>query len=141
MTIIRHKTPTEECFLSWLNNYPESFHPKDEQIFYEFAHCIFSYNVKNWLDKDYFSKKILELKPNFQIDNIDKFYNRLLILKEYNEFQKLPLISIITENDGFVQRQVINNKIREVAITEDECNNGGISKKEFVNRLNDNINN
>lgn len=141
MTIIRHKTPTEECFLSWLNNYPESFHPKDEQRFYEFAHCIFSYNVKNWLDKDYFSKKILELKPNFQIDNIDKFYNRLLILKEYNEFQKLPLISIITENDGFVQRQVINNKIREVAITEYECNNGGISKKEFVNRLNDNIKN
>lgn len=81
------------------------------------------------------------MKPNFQIDNIDKFYNRLLILKEYNEFQKLPLISIITENDGFVQRQVINNKIREVAITEYECNNGGISKKEFVNRLNDNIKN
>lgn len=34
MMIIRHKTPTEECFLSWLNNYPESFHPKDEQRFY-----------------------------------------------------------------------------------------------------------
>lgn len=141
MTIIRHKTPTEECFLSWLNNYPESFHPKDEQRFYEFAHCIFSYNVKNWLDKDYFSKKILELKPNFQIDNIDKFYNRLLILEKYHKFHKLPLISIIPEEDGLFQHHVIDNELKKVAITEDECNNGGISKKEFVNRLNDNINN
>ena len=50
-------------------------------------------------------------------------------------------LSIIPEEDGLFQHHVIDNELKKMAITEDECNNGGISKKEFVNRLNDNINN
>ena len=47
LTIIRHKTPTEECFLEWMTNHPESFHELDERRFYQFANCVFSYNAKS----------------------------------------------------------------------------------------------
>lgn len=137
MKIIRHKTPTEECFLSWINNYPESFHELDERRFYKFARCLFSYNAKKWLNKEYFRKRILELKPNFEIINIDNFYNRLLILKDCNESCKLDCITTILDGDRYIQRQVINNEIREVIITEDEYKHNGISKKEFINKLSD----
>lgn len=137
MKIIKHKTPTEECFLSWITNYPESFHELDEQRFYQFAHCVFSYNSKKWLGKKYFRERILKLKPNFQIKKIDEFCNRLLILKKYNESCKLDCITTISDGDGYIQRQVINNAIREVIITEDEYNHNGISEKEFINRLSD----
>ena len=135
MRIIKHKTPTEECFLSWLNNNPESFHELDERIFYQFAHCVFSYRTKKWLNKEYFKKRILELKPHFQMSNIDEFYNRLLILKKYNESWRLDSITTCLEGDGFVQRQVINNEIKEVIITKEEYNHNGITKKEFESRM------
>lgn len=49
--IIRHKTPTEECFVSWIRNYREGYHPCDEKRFYQFVHCIFSYNSTSWLKR------------------------------------------------------------------------------------------
>ena len=135
MKNIRHKTPTEESFLIWMSNYPESFHDLDDQRFYRFARCIFSYNAKRWLNKEYFTKRILELNPNFQLDNIDEFYKQILISKKYNESTKLDCIGIDLNGDGYVQRQFINNEINEVTITKDEFFNKGISKKEFVARL------
>lgn|GEM_PF-1861016 len=136
MKIIKHKTPTEECFIFWIKNHPESFHSLDERRFYQFAHCVFSYNSKKWLNKEYFKKRILELKPHFQMNNIDEFYNRLLILKNYNESWKLGYVTTILDEEGYIQRQVIDNEIREVSITKDEYNHNGISKKDFINRLN-----
>ena len=97
---------------------------------------MFSYNSKKWLNKEYFKKRILELKPHFQINNIDEFYNRLLILKNYNEPWKSGYITTILDEEGYIQRQVIDNEIREVSITKDEYNHNGISKKDFISRLN-----
>lgn len=70
------------------------------------------------------------------MNNIDEFYNRLLILKNYNESWKLEYITTILDEEGYIQRQVIDNEIREVIITKDEYNHNGISKKDFINRLN-----
>ncbi len=105
MTIIRHKTPTEECFLEWMTNHPESFHELDERRFYQFANCVFSYNAKSLLNSEYFRKRILEIKPYFQKKYIDEFYNRLLILKKYNEVRKLDCITIVLDGDKYIQRQ------------------------------------
>lgn len=132
--LVRHKNPTEESFLTWMNNFPESFHPFDEKRFFIFAHCIFSYNSKKWLDKDYFIKRILEIKPYFLIENIDIFYDKLMDLKEYEYCSHLQPIEIL-EGKGFEQIQVISNKIKRVRISEDEFNHNGISKKEFINRI------
>lgn len=132
--LVKHKNPTEESFLIWMNNFSESFHPFDEKRFYIFAHCIFSYNSKKWLDKDYFTRRILEIKPHFVIENIEIFYDRLLNLKEYESCSCLQSTEIL-EGKGYKQIQVINNRIENVKISEDEFNHNGISKKEFINRM------
>lgn len=136
MKIIRHKTPTEECFLTWMNSHPESFHALDEKLFYQFAQCIFSYRAKNWLNKTYFKSRILEINPRFLLENIDEFYNRLLIIKNFNDSWRLNTITTCDYGDGFIQRQVVNNRVEEVAITESEYNGGGLTTKEFKERLN-----
>lgn len=135
MKMIRHKTPTEECFLTWMNNHPESFHGLDERLFYQFAQCIFSYRAKKWLNKSYFKHRILEIKPTFLLENIDEFYKRLLIIKNFNDNWKLNTVTDCEYGDGFIQRQVVNNKIEEVVITESEYNRGGLTTKEFKKRL------
>lgn len=89
---------------------------------------------KKWLDKDYFIKRILEIKPYFLIENIDIFYDKLMDLKEYEYCSHLQPIEIL-EGKGFEQIQVISNKIKRVRISEDEFNHNGISKKEFINRI------
>lgn len=70
------------------------------------------------------------------MNNIDELYNRLLILKNYNEFWKLGYITTILDEEGYIQQHIIDNEIREVSITKDEYNHNGISKKDFINRLN-----
>lgn len=139
MKIIRHKTPTEECFLVWMNNHPESFHALDEQLFYQFAQCIFSYGATKWLNKSYFKHRILEINPKFLLENIDEFYNRLLTIKNFNDNWKLNTITTCEYGEGFIQRQVVNNRIEEVVITEIEYNCGGLTTKEFKKRLDDHL--
>lgn len=135
MQNIRHKTPTEESFVVWMGNYPETFHALGERLFYQFAHCVFSYGAKKWLDKSYFKRRILKINPNFNLENIDVFYNRLLILRDYNDSYRLESITTSDHNDGFVQRQVIDDKIESVVITESEFLSGGLNKKDFMERL------
>lgn len=135
MTVIRHKTPTEECFLLWMNNHPESYHSLGERLFYQFAQCVFSYRVKKWLNKSYFKHRILEINPKFLPENIDEFYNRLLIIKNFNDNLKLNAVTTSEYGDGFIQRQVVNNRIEEVVITPSEYNRGGLNTKEFKKRL------
>ena len=67
--------------------------------------------------------------------NIDEFYNRLLILKKYNESWRLDRITTCLDGEGYVQRQVIDNEIIEVIITEKEYNHNGITEKEFRSRM------
>lgn len=135
MKIIKHKTPTEESFLLWIKGHPESFHSLDERRFYQFAHCIFSYSAKKWLEKSYFKSRILKIKPDFLLNYIDEFYNRLCIIKEYRKSWTLTGITTCLDGDGYVQRQVIDNEIMEVAITRDEFEMHGITTKEFKNRI------
>ena len=35
-----HRNSTEESFIIWLSNSPESFHPLDMERFYVFAHNV-----------------------------------------------------------------------------------------------------
>lgn len=135
MKLTRHKTPTEESFILWMSNNPESFHELDEKRFYQFARCIFSYSATKWLEKEYFKERILKLTPSFKINNIDIFYSRLVILQEYHEAWKINSIAQYIEGNGYTQRQVIDNEIVEVPITEEEYKNNGICLKEFRDRL------
>lgn len=87
------------------------------------------------MNKSYFKRRILETNPNFLQENIDKFYECLLIIKDFNDNRKLNTVTYCDYGDGFSQRQVIKNKIEEVDITESEYNCGRITTKEFKNRM------
>jgi hypothetical protein len=111
-----HRNPTEESFIIWLSNFPESFHPLDMQRFYTFAKNVNTYGAKRWFNKKYFKSQIRLHIPNFDEDKIDCFYERLLICREYYNSFKTPLIDI---NAGeWRERKVINHKIVDVTIND-----------------------
>lgn len=133
--MILHKNPLEESFLAWLNFYPESMHPCDMDRFYVFVKRVIMYNSKKWLKKEYFTKRILELKPNFDLDKIDILFERLRIIADYEKVYGGRGLVTNTEDPNIYQRMVINNIVYEVRITKEEFMRGGINKKEFISRL------
>lgn len=104
-----HKNPTEESFIVWVTNYPESFHPMDMQRFYNFAHNVFSYRSKQWLDKSFFQRQIKLHNPEFRQENIDLFYERLLICKGYHHSQRTKTID--SDGSQWYETKVRNHKI------------------------------
>ena len=109
-----HKNPTEESFIIWLSNHPESFHQLDMQRFYTFVRNVMSYHSKRWFDKNYFQSQIKLHIPAFNDENINYFYERLLICRDYYESFKTPWIDI--RGYGWVERRVINHKIQDTPI-------------------------
>ena len=78
-----HKKTTKESFILWMSNCPESFHPLDMQRFYDFAKNAISHNSKRWFTKSYFEAQIKLHTPLFNQDNIDYFYEILLVCRDY----------------------------------------------------------
>jgi len=109
-----HRNPTEESFIIWLSNYPESFHFLDMQRFYTFAKNAISYHSKRWFNKDFFASQIRLHVPAFNEKNINYFYDRLLICKDYHDSFKTPLIDI--RGDKWYERKVINHTINDTPI-------------------------
>ncbi len=104
-----HRNPTEESFIIWLSHFPESFHPLDMQRFYNFAHNVNSYCSKRWLDKSYFEEQIRLHQPNFKQENVELFYERLLICRDYFESFKTPLV--YGDGTQWCEVKVVNHKI------------------------------
>lgn len=113
---IVHKNPTEESFIIWLSNYPESFHPLDMQRFYTFVKNAISYHSKRWFNKSYFESQIKLHVPTFNNDNIDYFYERLLICRDYHESLITPLVD--SNGDEWCERKVIKHKIEDTPIND-----------------------
>lgn len=109
-----HRNPTEESFIIWLSNYPESFHPLDMQRFYTFVKNAISYHSKRWFNKDFFESQIRLHVPTFDDNNINYFYERLLICRDYHASFKTPLID--SRGDKWRERKVINHKIKDTPI-------------------------
>lgn len=109
-----HRNPTEESFIIWLSNYPESFHPLDMQRFYTFVKNAISYHSKRWFNKDFFESQIRLHVPTFSENNIDYYYERLLICRDYHASFKTPLID--SRGDKWRERKVINHKIKDTPI-------------------------
>ena len=109
-----HRNPTEESFIIWLSNYPESFHPLDMQRFYTFVKNAISYHSKRWFNKDFFESQIRLHVPTFDDNKINYFYERLLICRDYHASFKTPLID--SRCDKWRERKVINHKIKDTPI-------------------------
>lgn len=81
MTLVRYKGHTEYSFMIWINHYPESNHPTDDENFYYFIKTVCRYNAKKWKNTDYLKRRILEIIPNFnsvKLENIIADYVKLL---------------------------------------------------------------
>ena len=76
MTLYKIKQPVEYSFLQWINNHPDSGHRKDKERFFIFVKTVCKYNATKWKKTEHFKKKILEAKPHFDLE----FLNRLLDL-------------------------------------------------------------
>lgn len=133
--MILHKNPLEESFLTWLNFYPESMHPCDMDRFYVFVKRVIMYNSKKWLKKEYFTKRILEVKPSFALDKIDILFGELRIIADYEKSYGGRGLVTNVEDSNIYQSMVINNMVYKVKITKEELVSGGINKKEFISRL------
>lgn len=108
---IIHKNPTEESFIIWLSNHPESFHSLDMQRFYTFAKNVNSHHAKRWFDKRYFKSQIRLHIPKFEDVNIDYFYEQLLVCRDYHNSVKTPLIDI--NDDKWYERTVMEHAIKD----------------------------
>ena len=111
---IVHKNPTEESFVIWLSHYPESLHPLDMQRFYTFVKNVISYHSKRWFNKKYFASQIKLHVPTFDEDNINYFYDSLLICRDYHESFITPLVD--SNGDEWCERKVIKHKIEDTPI-------------------------
>lgn len=76
MAIRKIKQPVEYSFFQWINNYPDSGHWKDKERFFTFVKTVCKYNASRWKDAKYLKNRILEIKPHFDPD----FLERLLEL-------------------------------------------------------------
>lgn len=109
-----HKNPTEESFIIWLSNHPESFHYLDMQRFYTFAKNVNSRNAKRWFNKTYFSSQIRLHVPTFEEKNISYFYELLLICNDYHKSPKNLPVDIY--DSKWYERKVINHRIEDEPI-------------------------
>ena len=72
MTIYKIKQPVEYSFLQWINNYPDSGHWADKERFLRFVKTVCKYNATRWKKPDHLKKKILEAKPQFNCEFLDR---------------------------------------------------------------------
>jgi hypothetical protein len=72
MTLCYIKQPVEYSFLQWMNNFPDSGHWADEERFFTFVKTVCIYNSKKWQRIELLRKRIIEKKPNFDLDFLDK---------------------------------------------------------------------
>ena len=113
-----HRNPTEESFIRWIENHPESFHALDMKRFYTFAKNVNVYHSKRWLNENYFRTQILLHSPNFSEKNIDYFFNALLMCRDYHHSSQTPIYDLCNNDDNMkdTEIKVINHKIKATPI-------------------------
>ncbi|MBS1495241.1 MAG: hypothetical protein JST55_17175 [Bacteroidetes bacterium] len=87
MAIIKYKNLTELSFVTWMNNYPQTWHPSDMERFYIFARTVVRYRSTRWENPNFLRTKILAHTPNFNLDTLDSlldlYYHLIRVLKSH----------------------------------------------------------
>lgn len=119
MALIKLKNQVELSFHNWLHQHPESMHPLDMKRFYVFVKCVCVYNAKKWKDSNFLKEKILELKPNFDPDLLERLLNLYENLIEFYRISALPRCWYIDDqvdaHDGYyIERGIKNGSIYQI---------------------------
>jgi len=72
MALVRIRQPVEYSFLQWINNHPDSGHWADKERFLRFVKTVCRYNANRWKRSNYLKSRILEVKPHFDPDLLDR---------------------------------------------------------------------
>ena len=119
MTICKIKQPVEYSFIQWINNYPDSGHWADKERFFRFVKTVCRYNASRWKKTDFLKNKILEAKPHFD----PEFLNRLLYLYDnLIEFHKTSacttprLVDKLAKEGHYIELRVKKGNIYEVEL-------------------------
>lgn len=127
MTVIRFKNQSDYAFLVWMNSFPNSAHPLDEDRFRTFAKTVARYRNKKWLKFSFFEQRIIKHPNYFDEEKIEIYFERLC---DYVEFYKTPYIPSVSFGEGkerFLQVGVKNGEIYDVPISEKEYMSGGVT--------------
>lgn len=119
MTLRKIKQPVEYSFLQWINNYPDSGHWADKERFLKFVKTVCKYNATRWKEPEHLKYRILEAKPHFDPD----FLNRLLDLySDLIEFYKTgacpstQLVNRDVKKGHNIEMRVKNGNIYEIEV-------------------------
>lgn len=108
--VIFHKNPTEESFIIWMDNFPESFHACDMKRFVQFVKTVIEHDAKKWCKYEYFSKRIIEMSPIFDKDKIAYFFAKLNDMIKEHKIQAIPTASL-TSGENIIFRRASRGKI------------------------------
>ncbi|MEA3464362.1 MAG: hypothetical protein U9R14_04825 [Patescibacteria group bacterium] len=121
MTLVKYKNQIEYSFITWMNHYPESNHPTDDENFYCFVKNVCRYaRSKRWKDTNFLKNKIKKRKPNFnpvKLANIITFYKQLL---DFYKAKYLPSSWFIDpdarkiKHGYYIERGVRNGELYEI---------------------------
>ena len=119
MTIYKIKQPVEYSFLQWINNYPDSGHWADKERFLRFVKTVCKYNATRWKKPDHLKKKILEAKPQFNCEFLDRLldlYSDLIAFYKAGACPTTQSIRRTIKRGHYIEVRVKKGNICEVEL-------------------------
>ncbi len=119
MTICKIKQPVEYSFLQWINNYPDSGHWADKERFFIFVKTVCKYNATRWKKPDHLKKKILDAKPYFDLEFLERLlylYSNLIEFYKTGACQTTRLIPRTIKRGHYIEVRVKKGNIHEVEL-------------------------
>lgn len=81
MVVIRNKNPIDITFVSWISQFPESYHPSDEERFYVFVKTVCR-DSRQQRDSSWLRKKITNYRKHhleqLDIENYCDLFDKLI---------------------------------------------------------------
>ena len=119
MTIYKIKQPVEYSFLQWINNYPDSGHWADKERFFSFVKTVCKYNASRWKKPDHLKRKILEAKPHFDREFLDRLldlYTNLIEFYKAGACSSMRSIHSGIKRGYYIEARVKKGEIYEVEL-------------------------
>jgi len=120
MAIVKIKQPVEYTFLQWINAYPDSGHWADKERFLRFVKTACKYNATRWKKSDYLKNRILEAKPHFDPDFLDRLLDLYQSLIQFHKTGACPSMQSVVhrtvKKGHYIEVRVKKGTIYEVEL-------------------------
>ena len=131
--------PVEVAFHIWVNNYPFSSHPLDDQRFYSFISTVHRYSVegKKWRQQQYFIKMIRQYGCCQDEEELIEKHRQMILILDYLESEHYPIFHkqrLFASDDcdsSYSARTVIEGEMVSVNLSKDEFDNNKVNLQTF----------